>query len=89
MPLDTRADLLRHAIIEALRLATKVVRGTTQALYMGQRMDVADAAVKTIAELPGDPWKLGEPLPKDFSLMSDLGAPTPPGWCKPSPRDNE
>lgn len=51
---DTRADLLKHAISDALSLAAKVVRGVRQALHTGQREEVANAAVKTIRELPGD-----------------------------------
>jgi hypothetical protein len=88
MPLDTRVDLLKHAIADALLLAAKVMRGVPQALHTGQRQEVAEAALKTIRDLPGDPWKLNEALPKDFGVMSDLGASTPDGWCKPAGGDS-
>lgn len=64
-------------------LAAKVVRGASEALHTWQREQVADAVVKTMRELPDDPWKLNEPLPKDWGIMSDLGSPAPDDWCKP------
>jgi hypothetical protein len=89
--LRDRGDQLKYAIANALSGAARIVRGLRTTLTVGQREDVAEAAVNELRALPNDPWKLSEPLPKSWGVMSDLGASTPEGWCrtKPSKPDGE
>lgn len=81
--LQDRGDLLKYALAKALSTAAKVIRGARQGLPVMEREAIAEAAVAEIRGLPDDPWKLAEPLPPDFQVMSNLGAPTPSGWAKP------
>jgi hypothetical protein len=89
--LRDRGDQLKYAIAHALYGAARIVRGLRSTLTVGQREDVAEAAVRELRGLPGDPWRLAEPLPKDWGVMSDLGASTPEGWSRPADlkRDGE
>jgi hypothetical protein len=87
MPLETRADLLKYALAAALRTAAKIVRGARQGLTASERERLAQAAVDTVRNLPDDPWKLTEPLPKRWGVMTDLGSPTPDGWYGPADSD--
>jgi hypothetical protein len=72
--LGDRGDQLKYAIASALSGAARVVRGLRATLTVSQREDVAEAAVNELRTLPDDPWKLSEPLPKSWGVMSDLGA---------------
>jgi hypothetical protein len=81
--LRDRGDQLKYAIASALSRAAKIVRGLRQGLTVSEREAVAEIAVADLRTLPGDPWKLAEPLPRDWGVMSDLGAPTQHGWCDP------
>ncbi|HEX4410526.1 MAG TPA: hypothetical protein VH206_17280 [Xanthobacteraceae bacterium] len=80
--LETRADLLKYAIANALAEACKVVRGLRKTLTVTEREAVGEEAARLVQSLPDDPWKLAEPLPKRLGLAEDLGASTPPDWCK-------
>jgi hypothetical protein len=83
--LKDRGDQLKYAIANALPSAARVVRGLRATLTVSQREDVAEAAVNELRTLPDDPWKLGEPLPKSWGVMSDLGASTSHDWCRSEP----
>lgn len=83
--LRDRGDELKYAIARALHGAARIVRGLRATLTVGEREDVAEAAVNELRNLPNDPWKLSEPLPKRWGVMSDLGAPTADDWCRPKP----
>jgi hypothetical protein len=82
--LRDRGDQLKYAIAHALYGAARIVRGLRTTLTVGQREDVAEAAVNELRKLPDDPWKLSDPLPKTWGVMSDLGASTPEDWCRPA-----
>ena len=81
--LRDRGDLLKYALAHALKGTAKIVRGASLALTVTEREAVAARAVAEIRNLPDDPWKLNEELPKDWGIMPDLGASTPDGWCNP------
>ena len=83
--LRDRGDQLKYALVSALARAAKVVRGLRIGLTVGEREAVAEAAVDQLRKAPADPWKLAEPIPRDFGVMSNLGAPTIPHWCEPKP----
>ena len=87
--LRDRGDQLKYAIANALSGAARIVRGLRTTLTVGQREDVAEAAVNELRALPNDPWKLSEPLPKSWGVMSDLGASTPEGWCRTQPSKSD
>lgn len=77
--LKSRADLLDTPCpIKSAAWAMRVIANTVSI-----RECVAEDAVDRLQRLPDDPRKLAEPLPQDFKVMSDLGASTPPDWCKP------
>jgi hypothetical protein len=81
--LRDRGDQLKYAIAHALAGAVKIVRGLRTGLTVGERENVAEAAVKELRQLPDDPWKLSEPLPQHReTVMQDLGAGTTHDWCK-------
>jgi hypothetical protein len=82
--LRDRGDQLKYALSNALGRAVKVVRGLRVALPVGEREIVAEQAVGELRALPGDPWKLNEDLPRNWGVMTDLGAPTPEGWSNVS-----
>ncbi|MGB8743272.1 MAG: hypothetical protein WCD52_24395 [Xanthobacteraceae bacterium] len=84
--LKDRGDQLKYALATALSGAARIVRGLRTTLTVGQREDVAEGAVTELRNLPGDPWKLSEPLPKSWGAMSDLGAATPDDWCRRAPK---
>jgi hypothetical protein len=49
---------------DALKAAAKLVRGLRAGLTVSEREAVADEAVSAIRNLPDDPWKLSEELPR-------------------------
>jgi hypothetical protein len=81
--LRDRGDQLKYALATALSGAAKIVRGLRAGLTVSEREAVAEVAVADLRRLPDDPWKLAEPLPARATVMDDLGAPTPSGWCDP------
>lgn len=86
--LNDRGDLLKYALAHALSRAAKIVRGLRASLTVSEREAVAEQAVAEIRNLPDDPWKLGEQLPRDWNNLAVnapgyRGGSTPDGWCKP------
>ena len=54
--LQTRGDILKYAIVDALGSAAKIVRGLRQGLTVSEREAVAEQAVTELRQLPDDPW---------------------------------
>jgi hypothetical protein len=63
--LRDRGDVLKYALANALKEATKIVRGGRGGLTVSEREGVAEQAATEIRNLPDDPWKLSEELPHD------------------------
>jgi hypothetical protein len=79
--LKTRGDLLKFALSGAIKAAASTTRAIANTVML--REGIAEDAVDRLRQLPDDPWKLAEPLPQHFGVMSDLGASTPVDWHKP------
>ena len=80
--LRDRGEVLKYALADAFKSAAKIVRGLRAGLTVSEREAVAEFAVAEIRNLPDDPWKLSEELPRDWGV-GPMGHSTPDDWCRP------